>query len=33
MKGRDNLLVSEWLNVGQDPIDGNQQKMQLSGDE
>jgi hypothetical protein len=33
MKGRsknfseeDNLLVSGWLNVGQDPIDGNQQK-------
>jgi hypothetical protein len=34
MKGRsknfseqeDNLLVSAWLNVGQDPIDGNQQK-------
>jgi hypothetical protein len=22
----DNLLVSGWLNVGQDPIDGNQQK-------
>jgi hypothetical protein len=34
MKGRsknfnedeDNLLVSAWLNVGQDPVDGNQQK-------
>jgi hypothetical protein len=22
----DNLLVSAWLNVGQDPVDGNQQK-------
>jgi hypothetical protein len=22
----DNLLVSRWLNVGQDPIDRNQQK-------
>jgi hypothetical protein len=22
----DNLLVSTWLNVGQDPVDGNQQK-------
>jgi hypothetical protein len=34
MKGRskdfsedeDNLLVSTWLNIGQDPVDGNQQK-------
>jgi hypothetical protein len=41
MKGRsknfgedeDNLLVSAWLNVGQDPIGENQQKMQLSGEE
>jgi hypothetical protein len=22
----DNLLISAWLNVGQDPVDGNQQK-------
>jgi hypothetical protein len=29
----DNLLVSAWLNVGQDAVDGNQQKMQLSGEE
>jgi hypothetical protein len=29
----DNLLVSAWLNVGQDAVDGNQQKkMQLSRD-
>jgi hypothetical protein len=26
----DNFLVSVWLNVGQDPIYGNQIKMQLS---
>jgi hypothetical protein len=26
----DNLLVSVWLNVGQDPVYGNQIKMQLS---
>jgi hypothetical protein len=30
----DNLLISAWLNVSQDPVDGNQQKkMQLSGEE
>jgi hypothetical protein len=29
----DNLLVSAWLNVGQDPVDGNQQKMKHSGEE
>jgi hypothetical protein len=29
----DNLLVSAWLNVGQDPVDEKQQKMPLFGDE
>jgi hypothetical protein len=29
----DNLLVSRWLNVGQDPIDRNHPKMQLVRDE
>jgi hypothetical protein len=28
----ENLLVSTWLNAGQDPVDENQQKIKLSGD-